>query len=252
MVPWLRRSEPLIPLASALEALGDDGVMSRRTDEVPLHLVVGSAARTEDFDAGFRPLRRTHRMTEVRRQFEAGTSPPPVDLVQLGDLYFVVDGHHRVAAARERGWTILPARVRRICTVAFARCCLRVADLPSKTAERRFLEQVPLPDDVREDLWLDHPTDWARLADAAQAWGYRRQRADGSTYCCAHDLAAAWWYGEVVPVVGRHRRRAQAKATAGRLADLTDVQVFVTALAERDGLGRLDWDDPANDDVTCC
>lgn len=252
MFPRRRRSEPLIPLASALAALGDDGVMSRYTDEVALDRVVGSAARAEDFDADFTPVRRTDRMTEVRRRFDAGTYPPPLDLVQLGSLYFVLDGHHRVAVARERGWTTLPARVRRVCTVAFARCCLRVADLPAKAAERRFLEQVPLPDDVREDLWLDRPTDWARLGDAALAWGYRRRLADGSTYCCAHDLAAAWWSEEVLPAVRRHRKRAESGGGTARVVDLTDVQVFVTALAERDGLGRLDWDDPANDEAPCC
>ena len=252
MSPWWRRSEPLIPLPSALEALGDEGVVSRYTDEVLLDRVAGSAARFEDFDADFKPLRRTDRMAEVRRRFEAGTYPPPLDLVQLGDLYFVLDGHHRVAAARERGWTTLPARVRRVCTVAFARCCLRVADLPTKTAERRFLERVPLPDDVREHLRLDRPADWARLGDAALAWGYRRERVDGTPYCCAHDLAAAWWAEEVLPAVRRSRRRAQAEGTAERVADLTDVQVFVTALAERDGLGRLDWHDPSNGELTCC
>lgn len=252
MSSWWRRAEPLIPLTSALDALGDEGVTSRYTDEVLLDRVVGSVARFEDFDARFKPLRRTDRMTGVRRRFAAGNHPPPIDLVQLGDLYFVVDGHHRVAVAREQGWTTLPARVRRICTVAFARCCLRVADLPAKAAERRFLELVPLPDDVRTDLWLDRPADWAQLEEAALAWGHQREQADGTRYCCAHDLAAAWWAGEVLPAVRRLRRRAEAEGQARRIVDLTDVQVFVTALAERDGLGGLDWADPANDEVACC
>jgi hypothetical protein len=247
---WRRRTtEPLLPLSDVLEALGDDGDMGRYGDEVPLDWIVGSAARTGDFDASFRPRRSMPRLSDVRRKFDAGTFPPPIELVRLGQLHFVLDGHHRVAVARERNWTALPARVRRICTVAFARCCLTVADLPTVAAERRFLEELPLPDDVRQDVRLESPASWARLRDAALAWGYRRERQDGTDFCCAHDLAAAWWVEEVEPVVRRLRERPGGAAGVG---DLSDLQLFVVALAERDGLGHLDWDDPANDEPDCC
>jgi hypothetical protein len=184
------------------------------------------------------------RLDDVRRKFDEGSFPPALELVRLGDLHFVIDGHHRVAVARERNWTTLPARVRRICTVAYARCCLRLTDLPTSEAERHFLEDVPLPDDMRAELRLDRPADWARLRDAALAWGYKRQRSGGTTYCCAHDLAAGWWSEEVLPVVQRLREHEPT--------DLADIQLFVAALARRDSLGRLDWDDPANADTPCC
>jgi ParB-like chromosome segregation protein Spo0J len=29
-----------------------------------------------------------------------GVTLPPVELIQVGDTYFVVDGHHRISAAR--------------------------------------------------------------------------------------------------------------------------------------------------------
>ena len=232
------------PLADALDALGDDGDMGRYGDEVSLDSIVGSAARADDFDAEWRPRRSMPRMVDVRRKFDQGSFPPPLELVRLGDLHFVIDGHHRIAVARERRWTTLPARVRRICTVAYARSCLRLADLPTSQAERFFLEDVPLPDEVRSELRLDQPADWARLRDAALAWGFKRERSNRTTYVCAHDLAASWWTEEVLPVVQRMREREDT--------DLADVQLFVAALARRDGLGRLDWDDPANAATPCC
>ena len=234
---WSRRDREcgLLPLAGVLDALGDDGAMGTTEEEIDLGAVTGSVARPDDYDAAFRPRRaaRDGRHREVQQRFAAGSAPPPIEVVRLGDLYFVMDGHHRVAVARELGWDSLPARVRHICTVAFARCCLRLADLESKAAERRFLELVPLPDDVREQLWLDRPADWARLADAALAWGYRQSLA-GTTYCCAHDLASAWWRAEVEPVVARTSARDGG-------CDLGAVQAYVAALAERDRLGLLDW-----------
>ncbi len=68
----------------------------------------------------------------------------------------------------------------------------------------------------------------------------------GETYCCAADLAAAWWEQQVVPVVRTWRKQDDVDE------DQPDLQVFVAALARRDGLGRLDWDDSVDSQVPCC
>ena len=226
----------LLPLADALAALGGDGTMGRHQAVVPLSAVVGSASRSVDFDADFQltnPALRERR-EGLSAMMRAGGQPAPVDLVQLGELYFVLDGHHRVSAAKALGWDSLPARVVRVCTVAYAMCCLRAAHLPSKAAERRFLDRVPLPDDVRRDLWLDEPADWARLADSAEAWAHRT-RCSRPESLTMPELAAAWWREEVIPVLDRVRN--------GAAPGLRDVQLYVTALAARDRLGSLEWPD---------
>jgi len=227
-------SEPLVPLQEALDALGDDGHLATYgDDEVPVASIIGSAARSHDFDRDFRPRRPTARHRRVRELFAAGRYPPPLDLVRLGECYFVVDGHHRLAVARERGWVAVPARVRHFCTVAFARCCLSVSHLATLAAQKRFLDEVPLPDDVRRSLWLDHPADWSRLSDAALAWAYRRQAAGGTAFVTPFDLASAWWYEFVQPAVARLRED-------GERVDLGDLQLLVTALARRDRLDEMD------------
>jgi hypothetical protein len=221
-------------LTDALDALGKDGAMGSYTAEVPLAAVVGSAARRDDFDANFTlingALAARHR--EVAETFAEGRFPPPLDLVRLGELYFVRDGHHRVSVARSLGWDSLPATVTRVCTVAYAMGCLRAAHLDSKAAERRFLQSIPLPFDVRRDLWLDCPADWVRLTEAALAWAYRRRGAPSEIN--GKDLACAWWEQEVVPVLRQLRRDDVGTR-------LRDVQLYVTALAVRDSLGSLDW-----------
>lgn len=238
---WRSRRAGLMALADALEAVGDEGAMGTYDDEVPLSQVVGSVSRSEDFDHEFRPRRRTARYDAVLARFRAGDFPPPVSVVRLGELYFVSDGHHRVAAAREQGWTHLTAHVRRICSVAYTCSCITAADLPAKAAERQFLEEVPLPDEVRRELWLDRPADWARLADSALAWGFRRQRDGRATRADvdAHSLASTWWIEEVAPTVARLRGNAPT--------DLVDIQVYVTELARRDGVPDLAWPD-----AHCC
>lgn len=231
-----RRPEPgLIVLDDALEALGADGDLGTRTDEVPLEKIVGTVGRPRDFDEDFRLVngRLRDRWERLARAVESGFEPPPVKLIQLGELYFVADGHHRVSVARAVGRRVISARVHRFCTIAYAMACLRAAHLPSKAAERRFLERVPLPPEVREELWLDEPAEWMRLADAAEAWALHRALEEGRPLDRS-ELAAAWWAEEVAPLVDRLRG-------SGIDLDLRDVQLYVTALAVRDRLGRADW-----------
>jgi hypothetical protein len=222
-------------LDETLAALGDDGVMGRRRAEVPVDEIVGTAERQHDFDHEFRLVNgalrdRWQRLEALVRQ---GVEPPPVTLVQLGELYFVLDGHHRVSVARALGRVAVSADVLRVCTVAYAMCCIRLAHLPSKAAERRFLERVPLPEEARTDLWLEDPAAWTRLADAAESWALREAFA-GRPVTDRGRLAERWWADEVVPLLGRLR-------AVGVGEGLRDVALYATALAARDRHGAGDW-----------
>lgn len=193
----------IMPLSDALSALGADGETDLGRQDVRADAIVGTIARTGDFDRGFRPLNRAlrHRWETLAR---TDAELPPVRLVRLGELYFVEDGHHRVSIARARGAVTVSAQVRKICTIAFGMGCLTVAHLGSKAAERKFLERVPLEERVRVGLWLDNPKDWFRMADSAEAWGFRRGLSGRDEHARA-EFAAAWWDEEVMPVVNRLR-----------------------------------------------
>lgn len=226
------RSRPgLMPLDAALAALGDGGSMGREIADVPLAQVVGTVGRAGDFDAEFRPLGRNtrQRVGRVAAAFAGVVDPPPVELIRLGELYFVVDGHHRISVARSSGRAVITATVLHLCTIAYGMGCLRLADLPSKAAEREFLDRVPLPEKIRQNLWLDRPADWRRLADAAEAWGFRHAERFGRPMDRA-EFAQSWWQDEVAPVLDRIR-------DGGSGLDLRDVELYVTALAVRDRTG---------------
>ncbi len=227
-----RRTSRLLSLDDVLAALGDDGIMGRRTTEVPLADVVGSVSRPDDFDQTFRLVNASlrERWKDLAAAVQSGLEPPPVSLIQLGDLYFVNDGHHRVSVACSLRRDVISAKVLRVCTIAYATCRLRLADLPTKAAERRFLERVPLAVDLRCDLWLEGPADWQRLADAAEAWGFRRALEDGRPPDRG-ELARAWWAEEVMPTVRALRRTGRGH---GRRA----VQVYADAQAA-DAAGRV-------------
>ncbi len=187
-----------MPLAYATKALGTQGWSQHGPVEVPVDQVVGTAARTDEFDRKFRPRfsRLRARWQSVADAVSADRTLPPVELVQMGEMYFVVDGHHRVSVARALDRPTVTAQVRRACTIAYACACLRVLDLPSKAAERAFLERFPLPYDVRPWLWLDDPHDWTRLEQAAEAWVFCGGRPPPEEL---ESRVEQWWREQVTP-----------------------------------------------------
>ena len=69
---------------------------------VPMSRIVGSVGRYQDFDSRFRfkqnmPSERLQRITEAMRQ---GRPLGPVKLYQIKDDYYVLDGNHRISAAK--------------------------------------------------------------------------------------------------------------------------------------------------------
>jgi hypothetical protein len=64
--------------------------------------IVGSVGRWRDFDRAFLPATTSlgEKWKRIDRAFQRGEDLPPVELYEIGDAYFVVDGHHRVSVAR--------------------------------------------------------------------------------------------------------------------------------------------------------
>jgi len=80
---------------------------------VAMDQIGGSQGRSWYFDREFQPLHdqtreRWLRIAHARRQ---GIGLPPVLLVQVCDMYFVRDGHHRISVARALGQSDIEAHV---------------------------------------------------------------------------------------------------------------------------------------------
>jgi hypothetical protein len=89
-------------------ATADQVVRARRADGVrivQIRRILGSESRADEFDSAFHPI-RTHteaRWRGVARAWLDGASLPPVELIRIGDVYFVRDGHHRISVAKALG-----------------------------------------------------------------------------------------------------------------------------------------------------
>lgn len=80
---------------------------------VPLKRIRGSEGRCNDFDAEFRPLNEFNeeRWVNVACAQLGDVTLPLVALVQVNDLYYVRDGHHRISVARWLGQQEIEAEV---------------------------------------------------------------------------------------------------------------------------------------------
>jgi len=73
----------------------------------------GSEGRCQGFDAEFDPLhgQDKRRWVALCVAWLSGEVLPPVELIQVNDVYYVRDGHHRVSVARALGQQQIDAEV---------------------------------------------------------------------------------------------------------------------------------------------
>lgn len=80
---------------------------------IPVDLIVGSEGRYQDFDNRFFP-RSTHlksRWEHVDMAHLQDVVLPSISLYELGGVYFVRDGNHRVSVAKSKGIEFIDAEV---------------------------------------------------------------------------------------------------------------------------------------------
>jgi nucleotide-binding universal stress UspA family protein len=92
-----------------LRARSDAGIKM-----VPLDAIVGSVGRYSDFTRTFLPrnMDDRERWARVKAAFmDPETVLPPIEVYQVGEVYFVIDGNHRVSIARQEGIESIEAHV---------------------------------------------------------------------------------------------------------------------------------------------
>jgi hypothetical protein len=99
-----------------------------------------------------------------------------------------------------------------------------------------FFERVPLPEDARTEIKLSDPWEYAELAEAIEAWGFRATQEQGETLH-RREIALLWLETEYRPVV-------QMLGEADLLHDCTETEGYMRIAAERYRLLRThDWSD---------
>jgi len=172
------------------------------TKVIRLDAIVGSVDRERDFDRRFRPrsTRSRQRWERLARASRTGEEIPPIDVYQVGDYYFVRDGHHRVSVARSLGLKVIEAHVTAIETFLTPVGIDGRADLERKHWRRIMLERVPFTGEARAAVAVDEPADYGVIAETVEAWAARAMHAEGA-YMDKKTMAERWYAEEFAPVL---------------------------------------------------
>lgn len=117
-LPWVRRQLSILPSLydrhpGATTALR----RPRGLQIVPIERIVGTARHPSQNTTDFLPLPGLRgrnwqgRWQRIKRATDSLKMLPAVELMQVGEDYYVADGHNRVAAAREAGAIAVDADV---------------------------------------------------------------------------------------------------------------------------------------------
>ena len=85
---------------------------------IKINAIQGSVGRYTDFTRDFLPTESVdqQRWARVKAQIFTLEGLSPIDVYQIGEVYFVLDGNHRVSVAKEMGSATIEAYVRTVTT----------------------------------------------------------------------------------------------------------------------------------------
>lgn len=233
MRTWNRgRTTGLVRLEDAARRLHPVAQRYLGLRSIPVDHIVGTASRDGDFDRAFRPRRRDvrKRRDAVEAAFPTGQFPAIV-VRKLGDAYFVVDGHHRVAVARELGMAFVDADVTELVARWRLSPAVDTEELVHAEQERLFAQESGLArahPGVRLRVTL--PIGYRELLEQVQLHGWSLMRGTGRALD-AGAVAADWYDAVYRPSV--HRILRDGLALACRNGTESDRYLYVAHQARR-------------------
>lgn len=183
------------------------GALGRREEHsggvqvIPIDAIVGSVDKVRDFDPGFRPTsgRSRERWERLAEAVRRGDAFPPIDVYQVGDMYFIRDGHHRVSVFRALGFKTIEAEVTKVRTLLTPDRVSSREDLSRQEFRRLMIERIPLSPVARKAVRLTFGEDYPRLAEMVEAWAARRAWT-GDEHLDRETAVQRWYDEEFVPV----------------------------------------------------
>jgi hypothetical protein len=194
---------------------------------VPLKRIVGSVGRYKDFDSRFRLKHSipSERLEWVRTAMREGRTLGPVKLFEIKDEYYVLDGNHRIAAAKELGHDEILAHIEEF--------------IPSKNTLQNILyrERAEFADRTRlpAEINLTEINQYANLLEQISEHQQYLRKVEGDEV--SFESAALDWFKTIYrPLRMIIKRSRLIDALPGRTID--DLFAYITLHQWRDGRKR--------------
>ncbi len=159
----------------------------RGLHQVEVERIVGSVGRYHDFDRKFRPKEHLpkERLNSIKRAMQEGRPLPPVKLYQIKNDFYVLDGNHRIAAAKTLGLKSIPAQI--------------VELIPSKNTLENVLYRERL--EFQERTGLPHPIELTEIGQygylTKQITDHRESLEKEGLQTVSFQEAATDWYRSI-------------------------------------------------------
>lgn len=221
---WLsNRENSLLAYDEVIRRLDMRGQSYLGLKTIPLDQIVGSVGRVQDFDRAFFPIqsRTRDRWMNIDQARLTDVPLPPIEVYQVGEVYFVRDGNHRVSVARERGQTYIDAVVIETRVDVPVTTDTRVEDLMPAQERANFLRRSGLMEMYPEaDLTVTTPGGYERLLEHIEVHRWFMGEARGAEVPYAEAVAS--WYEQVYrPLAAVIQERDVLRDFPGRtVADL--------------------------------
>ncbi len=185
-------------------------VMHRRDQglhPIPVNRIIGSAGKPDQIGVDFQPTIpgwAQKRFQGVLNAAKKGVQFQPISVYKLHDLYYVVDGHNRVGAAKELGQLWIDAYVTEMLPKAEGHQNLLYYE------RKHFEEQTGLTRIILTELWR-----YPRLLEVIKAYGaYVSTQLSRDVEL--QESAKLWYRDEYQPIARRIRETNLIKALPGR------------------------------------
>jgi len=171
--------------------------------EIPLDKIVGSVGRYRDFTRTFLP--RTNAVRSRWQRLDAlARGPegfPPIEVYKVGEVYFVIDGNHRVSVARQLGAKTIEAYVTELRTPVPIDENTTEKDLIQKEAYAEFLRRTRL-DVLRPEaqIILTEPDRYNQLLEHISVHRYF-MGIDQQREVSWEEAVASWYDNVYMPLV---------------------------------------------------
>jgi nucleotide-binding universal stress UspA family protein len=223
------KSTRLLSYEEVAEKLKLQASTERGLRTVPVDAIVGSVGRYTEFSRSFLPLRAEdkERWARVRKAYlDNNGTLPAIELYKVGDVYFVIDGNHRVSVARQEGSMFIEAHVIEVHTSVNLTPNMQPEDLIIPAEYVEFIEATNLIDSrPNVDLSVTACGQYEKLLDQIRANQYILQEEHGKDISL-QESAENWYDTLYIPLAEAIRDRGLLRWFPDRT--ITDLYLWIS------------------------
>jgi uncharacterized ParB-like nuclease family protein len=214
--------------------------LDRGLQEIPLDRIRGSVGRFDDFTSAFMP-RKDHmrqRWEGVDQAMTQGKTPP-IEVYQVDDIYFVLDGNHRVSVARQHGHETIEAYVSEFQTPFKLSAEAGIDEILIDAEQAAFLKKSGEANaEAASSMVFTCAGCYEDVSKQVETYRRQKQAFDGTPY--SFEQAFPDWRKEVYdPAIEAIRQND----LASQFPDRTEADLFIWSWQNNQAITDLELDD---------